>query len=39
MGQPGKQGGNKRGDAEVNGLGKNVWNYGIDAAYDHRSIR
>ena len=31
MGQPGKQGGNKRGDAEVNGLGKNVWNYGIDA--------
>ena len=31
MGQPGKQGGNKRGDAEVNGLGKNVWNYGINA--------
>jgi len=31
MGQPGKQGGNKRGDAEVNGLGKNIWNYGINA--------
>ena len=31
MGQPGKQGGNRRGDAEVNGLGKNIWNYGINA--------
>ena len=31
MGQPGKQGGQLRGDSQANGLSKNVWNYGIKA--------
>ena len=31
MGQPGKQGGQLRGDSQANGLSKNVWNYGINA--------
>ena len=31
MGQPGRQGGQLRGDSQANGLNKNVWNYGINA--------
>ena len=31
MGQPGRQGGQRRSDPGVNRLSKNIWNYGIDA--------
>ena len=31
MGQPGRQGGQRRSDPGVNRLIKNIWNYGIDA--------